>query len=38
MKVLLIMADANMHKFWVFGRLKSAHNAPHSDDAGSPWR
>lgn len=28
MKVLLIMADANMHKFWVFGRLKSAREAP----------
>lgn len=28
MKVLLIMADANMHKFWIFGRLKSAREAP----------
>ena len=28
MKVLLLMADANMHKFRVFGRLKSAREAP----------
>src|ERR1035437_3092293 len=28
MKVLLIMADASMHKFWLFGRLKSAREAP----------
>jgi radical SAM superfamily enzyme YgiQ (UPF0313 family) len=28
MKVLLILPDANMHKFWVFGRLKSAREAP----------
>lgn len=28
MKILLILADANMHKFWVFGRLKSAREAP----------
>jgi radical SAM superfamily enzyme YgiQ (UPF0313 family) len=28
MKVLLLMADANMHKFWIFGRLKSAREAP----------
>ncbi len=28
MKVLLVMADANMHKFWIFGRLKSAREAP----------
>ena len=28
MKVLLIMADANMHKFWLFGRIKSAREAP----------
>ncbi len=37
MKVLLIMADANMHKFWVFGRLKSARSASDSDDAGGDW-
>ena len=28
MKVLLIMADASMHKFWFFGRLKSCREAP----------
>lgn len=28
MKVLLMMADANMHKFWILGRLKSAREAP----------
>jgi radical SAM superfamily enzyme YgiQ (UPF0313 family) len=28
MKVLLIMPDASMHKFWVFGRLKSTREAP----------
>ena len=28
MKVLLIMADASMHKFWINGRLKSAREAP----------
>jgi radical SAM superfamily enzyme YgiQ (UPF0313 family) len=28
MKVLLIMPDASMHKFWVLGRLKSAREAP----------
>jgi radical SAM superfamily enzyme YgiQ (UPF0313 family) len=28
MRVLLIMPDANMHKFWIFGRLKSAREAP----------
>ena len=28
MKILLIMPDANMHKFRVFGRLKSAREAP----------
>lgn len=28
MKVLLIMPDASMHKFWLFGRLKSAREAP----------
>lgn len=28
MKVLLIMPDANMHKFWILGRLKSAREAP----------
>jgi radical SAM superfamily enzyme YgiQ (UPF0313 family) len=28
MRVLLIMADANMHKFWILGRLKSAREAP----------
>lgn len=28
MKVLLIMADASMHKFWLFGQLKSAREAP----------
>ena len=28
MKVLLLMADANMHKFRVFGRWKSAREAP----------
>ncbi len=28
MKVLLIMPDASMHKFWFFGRLKSAREAP----------
>ena len=28
MKVLLIMADASMHKFWLFGRLRSAREAP----------
>jgi radical SAM superfamily enzyme YgiQ (UPF0313 family) len=28
MKVLLVMADANMHKFWILGRLKSAREAP----------
>ncbi len=28
MKILLIMCDANMHKFRVFGRLKSAREAP----------
>lgn len=28
MKVLLIMPDASMHKFWWFGRLKSAREAP----------
>ena len=40
MKVLLIMADANMHKFWLFGRLKSApQSASHADDAGGHrWR
>jgi len=28
MRVLLIMPDANMHKFWVFGRIRSAREAP----------
>lgn len=28
MKVLLIMADASMHKFWFWGKLKSAREAP----------
>jgi len=28
MKVLLIMPDANMHKFLLFGRIKSAREAP----------
>ena len=28
MKVLLLMADASMHKFWWMGRLKSAREAP----------
>jgi len=28
MRVLLIMADASMHKFWLFGRLRSCREAP----------
>jgi len=28
MRILLIMCDASMHKFWILGRLKSAREAP----------